>query len=202
MGTVVLHEGNLIQARALYRESLTIMRDVGGPWNVSMHLAAFSHVAAAQGQAARAVRLAGAVTALGEVHHTPLIPLSEELLAEGLAAARSALGEAAYAAAWAAGRAMSLEESLAEALAVEVAPVAIPPDTAPDPRGTGLFAGLTATEKQVLRQLAGGRTTKEIAAELVLAVSTVDRHLTHIYQKLGVRNRAEATAFALKHGLV
>jgi DNA-binding NarL/FixJ family response regulator len=54
----------------------------------------------------------------------------------------------------------------------------------------------------VLRLLSGGRTTKEIAAELVVAVSTVDRHLTHIYGKLGVRNRAEATAISLKHGLV
>jgi DNA-binding NarL/FixJ family response regulator len=34
-----------------------------------------------------------------------------------------------------------------------------------------------------------------------VAVSTVDRHLTHIYQKLGVCNRAEATAVALKKGL-
>ena len=53
----------------------------------------------------------------------------------------------------------------------------------------------------MLRLLATGRTTKEIAAELVVAVSTVDRHITHIYEKLGVRNRAEATAFALTHGL-
>ena len=66
----------------------------------------------------------------------------------------------------------------------------------------GPFADLTATEARVLRLLVGGRTTKEIAAELVVAVSTVDRHLTHIYQKLGVRNRAAATAFALRHGLV
>ena len=65
----------------------------------------------------------------------------------------------------------------------------------------GPFADLTATEAQVLRLLAGGRTTKEIAGELVVAVSTVDRHLTHIYQKLGVRNRSAATAFALQHGL-
>jgi DNA-binding NarL/FixJ family response regulator len=54
----------------------------------------------------------------------------------------------------------------------------------------------------VLRLLAGGRTTKEIAAALVVSVSTVDRHLTHIYTKAGVRNRAGAAAFALKHGLV
>jgi DNA-binding NarL/FixJ family response regulator len=35
----------------------------------------------------------------------------------------------------------------------------------------------------------------------VIAVSTADRHITHIYNKIGVRNRAEATAYALKKGL-
>jgi DNA-binding NarL/FixJ family response regulator len=97
---------------------------------------------------------------------------------------------------------MPLEESIAEAFAVEVRPPAAPPLPAERPRREGPFAGLTPAELQVLRLLSGGRTTREIAAELVVAVSTVDRHLTHIYGKLGVRNRAEATAFSLKHGLV
>jgi DNA-binding NarL/FixJ family response regulator len=92
---------------------------------------------------------------------------------------------------------MSLDRAVAEALAVEAAP--------PGPRSTsqrgGPFDDLTPAEVQVLRLLAGGRTTKEIAAELVVAVSTVNRHLTHIYGKLGVRNRAGATASALKLGL-
>ena len=54
----------------------------------------------------------------------------------------------------------------------------------------------------MLRQLVRGSTTKEIAAELVVAISTVDRHITHIYTKLGARNRAEATAMALRTGFV
>lgn len=53
----------------------------------------------------------------------------------------------------------------------------------------------------MLRLLTSGRTTKEIAAELVIATSTADRHITHIYNKLGVRNRAEAVAQALKNGI-
>jgi predicted ATPase/DNA-binding CsgD family transcriptional regulator len=201
MGLVAVREGDLVQACTFYQESLTIMRNLGGPWNLSMPLATLSHVAAIQGQAIRAARLAGAVAALGELHHTPLIPLSEELFHKGLAMARQALGEAAYAAAWAEGRSLTLPEAIAEALAVEVTPSAAPPARERAAEGNGAVAGLTAAEGQVLRLLAGGRTTREIAAELVVAVSTVDRHLTHIYQKLGVRNRAEATAFALKHGL-
>jgi DNA-binding NarL/FixJ family response regulator len=160
-----------------------------------MQLAVFSHLAAIHGQPVRAARLAGALAAQHEVHHTPLIPLSEALLEEGQAIARSALDPATYAAARAAGSALSLEESVAEALATEVAPPAAPPmaiQTAP-------FGSLTPAEMGVLRLLVTGRTTKEIAAELVVSVATVDRHLTHIYQKLGVRNRAEAISLALQH---
>jgi DNA-binding CsgD family transcriptional regulator len=56
--------------------------------------------------------------------------------------------------------------------------------------------GLTPRETEVLRLLASGGTNKEIAAELVISVHTVERHLATIYRKIGARNRAEATAFA------
>ena len=42
---------------------------------------------------------------------------------------------------------------------------------------------------------------EEMATELVVSVATVERHITHIYGKLGVRGRAEATAYALRHDL-
>ena len=61
--------------------------------------------------------------------------------------------------------------------------------------------GLTAREVTVLRLVAGGRTNKEIAAELVLSVGTVERHIANIYGKIGARGRAEATVYALGHGL-
>jgi DNA-binding NarL/FixJ family response regulator len=53
----------------------------------------------------------------------------------------------------------------------------------------------------VLRLLAGGKTNKEIAQELVLSVSTAQRHVANIYAKIGVHNRAEATAYAFRHGV-
>jgi predicted ATPase/DNA-binding CsgD family transcriptional regulator len=202
MAVVALREGDLGQAHALSREAIAFVHSVQGPWGHAMSMALFSHLAAVDGQPVRAVRLGAVATALRESYHTPLIPMSEGLLAESLEMARLALDDQAYAAAWAEGRVMSLDEGVAEALAVEVDPAGAPPDGAPDPLQSSNVAGLTATELQVLRLLAGGRTTKEIAAELVVAVSTVDRHLTHIYQKLGVRNRAEATALAHRHGLV
>jgi DNA-binding CsgD family transcriptional regulator len=61
---------------------------------------------------------------------------------------------------------------------------------------------LTRRELEVLRLLSTGETNKEIAADLVLSVRTVDRHVSNIYAKLGVSSRAAATSYAHEHGLV
>jgi DNA-binding NarL/FixJ family response regulator len=62
--------------------------------------------------------------------------------------------------------------------------------------------GLTGRELQVLRLLATGKTNHAIAADLVLAEKTVDRHVTNIFAKLGVSSRAAATAYAYQHQLL
>jgi DNA-binding NarL/FixJ family response regulator len=144
---------------------------------------------AAERQPELAARLGGAVTVMSESAHTQNIPLTEALFNPGMQVARRKLGDAAFAAAWAHGRAMSLDTAIAGALTVEVAPHGDYP------------ARLSAAEVEVLRRLAGGRTTPQIAAELFVADSTVERHITHIYQKIGRRGRAAAAAFALEHGL-
>jgi DNA-binding NarL/FixJ family response regulator len=69
-------------------------------------------------------------------------------------------------------------------------------------RGWVAPAGLTARELEVLRLLATGKTNRVIADELVLAVKTVDRHVSNIFTKLGVSSRAAATAYAYEHDLV
>jgi DNA-binding NarL/FixJ family response regulator len=60
---------------------------------------------------------------------------------------------------------------------------------------------LTARELQVLRRVAAGSTNKEIASALGVAVSTLERHLVNLYSKIGARGRADAIAYALRHGL-
>jgi DNA-binding NarL/FixJ family response regulator len=62
--------------------------------------------------------------------------------------------------------------------------------------------GLTARELQVLRLLATGKTNRAIAADLIVADKTVDRHVTNIFTKLGVSSRAAATAYAYQHRLL
>jgi LuxR family maltose regulon positive regulatory protein len=59
--------------------------------------------------------------------------------------------------------------------------------------------GLSAREAEVLTLVADGHTNGEIAAELVLSVHTIERHLQNAYRKIGVRNRADAAAYMVRH---
>ncbi|MGH9930070.1 MAG: LuxR C-terminal-related transcriptional regulator [Pyrinomonadaceae bacterium] len=61
---------------------------------------------------------------------------------------------------------------------------------------------LTAQERNILRLLAAGKTTKEITAELQISMRTLRNHTYHVNQKLHTRSRIEAVMQALKRGLV
>jgi pimeloyl-ACP methyl ester carboxylesterase len=61
-------------------------------------------------------------------------------------------------------------------------------------------AGLSPRESEVLSLIAAGRSNQQIAAELVISLRTVERHITNLYSKIGARGKADATAYALRHG--
>ena len=58
-------------------------------------------------------------------------------------------------------------------------------------------SNMTERQWEVLQLLAQGKTNREIAQALVLSQRTVQRHIADIYDKIGARNRSEATAFAM-----
>ena len=62
-------------------------------------------------------------------------------------------------------------------------------------------AGLSEREVEVLRLVAQGRTTREIAEALVITEKTAGHHVEHIYAKTGVSTRVGAALFAMKHDL-
>jgi HD-GYP domain-containing protein (c-di-GMP phosphodiesterase class II) len=63
-------------------------------------------------------------------------------------------------------------------------------------------AGLTSREVEVLRLVARGLSNKEIAGTLVISPKTAGTHVEHIYTKIDASNRAQASLFAMKHGLM
>jgi len=61
---------------------------------------------------------------------------------------------------------------------------------------------LSPREREVLRFVAAGHTTKELAAALNIAESTAEWHISNILVKLGAASRAEAVAIGLREGLL
>ena len=61
---------------------------------------------------------------------------------------------------------------------------------------------LTGREDEVIKLIAEGRSTREIAAELTISPKTVERHRANILAKLGMRDRTQLTRYAIRAGLV
>lgn len=61
---------------------------------------------------------------------------------------------------------------------------------------------LTGTEKEILKAIASGRTTKEIAAQRFSSIHTITTHRKHIFRKLGINNVQEAVRYAFRAGLL
>lgn len=61
---------------------------------------------------------------------------------------------------------------------------------------------LTPREREVVKLVAEGHTSEEIARELVISPRTVERHRENVLNKLGLRNRVDLTRYAIRSGLV
>jgi two-component system nitrate/nitrite response regulator NarL len=61
---------------------------------------------------------------------------------------------------------------------------------------------LTQREQEILHLIAAGKSLPEIAKELYLGLTTVKTHVQHLYEKLGVSDRAAAVASAMRRGLI
>ena len=65
-----------------------------------------------------------------------------------------------------------------------------------------LGPAITPREREILALIAAGRANKEIGATLGVSEDTVKRHVSHILEKLDVADRAQATAEAIRRGIV
>jgi DNA-binding NarL/FixJ family response regulator len=61
---------------------------------------------------------------------------------------------------------------------------------------------LTGREDQVLKLIAEGQSTRDIATALTISPKTVERHRANILAKLGMRDRTQLTRYAIRAGLV
>jgi predicted ATPase/DNA-binding CsgD family transcriptional regulator len=215
LGDAAAGRGEHRRAAALFRGSLDASRGQGS-WQRSLEcLAGVAGLAARAGQPVRAARLLGAVAAAYDALGVVERGVGRRAAGPAAAAARAAAGEPAFAAGWARGRALTREQALAEAsevLALARSGLA-PPEAGGLPAGDAVDAPgaargphhgppLTPRELEVLRRVAAGESNREIAAELVLSVRTVEKHVARIYGKIAARRRADAAIYAVRQGLL
>ncbi|MGP4029912.1 response regulator [Actinomadura sp. 3N407] len=78
-----------------------------------------------------------------------------------------------------------------------------PPGQPDDPDGQQATPSLlTPREQQILKLIAEGDSSKQIAEELFISVKTVDRHRANILAKLGMHDRLQLTRYAIRAGLI
>jgi non-specific serine/threonine protein kinase len=200
LGFVACERGDRAGAAARFAACLPLWTQLGDLWPLADWLAGVATLAVRCGAPERAARRFGAAEALCvELGHAFSLP-ERASFERAFGAARAALSAVAFAGGLAAGRALSLAQAMDEASAF-LSSVADPaPST--ESRGAARQASLTPRERDVLRLLVVGRSDKEIAEALFIGARTVQSHVEHLYAKLGVRNRHEATAVAVRRGLV
>jgi len=195
LGAAAWRRGDLDMATGLEQQSLRLRCDdrMGTTFSVE----ALAWIAASRQQYERAAVLLGAAAGLLRSMGStldgfqPLAGYQRDCECQ----ARLALGKAVFEAAYHRGLELPAEDVLAYALQQ-------PPDKAPDkPQAkpptlaVSGWAPLTPRELQVARLIGGGRSNREIAAELVISQRTAENHVEHILTKLGFTARAQVAAW-------
>ncbi len=180
---------DLDRAERLSQECLSLSQAYGYQSGLAFALVGLAGVAAARGHAARAARLLGAASAVLEAVGIPM-SFNHEQQRQTHAAAREMLTEPDFAAAWDAGRVTPIAE-----LVAGVDENVTGPAVAGVRRGDAM---LSLREEEVLRLLVAGQTDREIAVNLFISPRTVQGHVAHIFDKLGVNTRTAAVAAAFQ----
>ena len=205
LATVERVLGSTAHAQALFQQALRLLQEKGA-FTFSFHtvdtaFAGLASIARGRGQFERAAQLLGALNDVAIAYLEKNYP---EMLSvdDDIQAVRAQLGETAFAQAWAVGKALSRKQVIAyalqsEPLAAEIVETLPTPQVA-QPLNQPLIDPLSERELEVLRLLVSGASNQEIADQLFIGVSTVKKHVNHIFDKLSVESRTQAILKAQK----
>ncbi len=169
------------QAERDAHDALAIAAGMHAYFGISVTLECVGTLAGDAGSHREAARLFGAAEAVRQRIGEVRFKVWDAGYQASVTALRDALGEQDFGVAWAEGAALSTEEAIAYAR-----------------RGRGQrkrpasgWASLTPTERDVVRLVSEGLGNNDIAGRLFVSPRTVQTHLTHVYNKLGVRSRVQ-----------
>jgi ATP/maltotriose-dependent transcriptional regulator MalT len=198
LGEVEIASGHLPQAQAWLARSLDARYEGGEPLWIAMTFDRLATLAAGNGQAERALRLAGAGDRLYAKFGARRVPAERQNLERWVAPLRETLGQQTIDDLWAEGSALDLDQAIA--LGRDDGGSAARGLRA-TPRGDAASV-LTAREREVATCLARGLSNRQIAGQLVITERTVASHIEHILEKMGFASRHQVAAWILEHGLL
>ena len=195
--------GQLERALPRFRDAVRRCWEHGDAIGTGETIAGVAAIVAAQGRHELAALLLGGVDALCERFGMAPYGLFQEAYDDGLATVTASLSEEVFTRVVEAGRRLSPDEIVAAALAPDGAAAMalqmIGSPAQPDPSSP--LAALTRREREVLGLLCQRLTDAEIAERLFISPRTAEAHVANLLAKLAVRNRREAIALAVEHGL-
>jgi len=179
--------------------------EAAGDWGLSRHALAQTFLLFVRIDRFEAAATLSAVLDTAMLSATGGMPGLEAALARS----RDALGEVDFDRLVAAGSAMQFAELVHYTVEQISLALTLLGDDAESPatgqalkgRAPVLPGGLSEREAEVLRLIAVGKTNAEIAEALVISPHTVGRHVSNIFDKLGITHRADAAAWAVRNGL-
>ncbi len=189
-GLLARAEENLPEAEDWHHRALALEVEYGFRGVAAGTLEALASLAAAGGNHAEAARLFGAAGALRQETGQARWPLDQPIHDADLSVLREALGEQTLAQLWKEGTSLSLGDAAAYASRAR----------GERKRPRSGWAALTPTELEVVALAAQGLTNAQIGQQLFISAGTARTHLSHIYAKLGVANRAQLAAEATARG--
>jgi ATP/maltotriose-dependent transcriptional regulator MalT len=185
LGVAAAKAGDTGRAGGLLLEALELSNEVGDTRALAFCIEALAGLAL-QTEPSRAVRLLAAGDAIRNSLGVSHVPRDRKLLDNWLERARARLAETDFKSAWTLGRQLSLEQALSDARAAARF----------DQHNDGAVREpLSRRELEVANLIARGRTNREIAEELVIALSTAERHVANILGKLSLSSRTQLAAW-------
>ncbi|OKH83001.1 transcriptional regulator [Mycobacterium sp. ST-F2] len=186
---VAMAQGQFGQAERDLHAALVCGAEVQAALGIPDVIDCLAAVAADAGNQREAVRLFGAASAMRQRTGEVRFRIYQADYDASIAALRDALGESDFASVWDEGAALSWGEAIAYAQ-----------------RGRGErkrpatgWASLTPTELDVVRLVNEGLSNKDIGTRLFVSPRTVQTHLTHVYNKLGLTSRMQLAQESARH---
>ncbi|MGH9035588.1 MAG: LuxR C-terminal-related transcriptional regulator, partial [Acidimicrobiia bacterium] len=190
-GRLARVEGDAAAAEDLHHRSLALCIEHGFRGVATETLEALASLATGGESWAEASRLFGAAAALRDATGQVRWPLDQPAYDADLARLQDSLGAEAFEKAWHEGLALSMEEAAAYASRAR----------GERKRPSTGWAALTPTELEVAALATQGLTNAQIGSKLFITAGTAKIHLSNIYRKLGVANRAQLAVQATARGI-